>query len=63
VNFIDELLRVVAKTQTIVKIFVVLCETFAADFDERALDTSEGGDRCLIVTMDQTVRKSTDPVD
>jgi hypothetical protein len=53
VAFVNELLRVIERCPTIVKIFVVLGESFDSGFDMGALDLTGVGDKCFIVTMDQ----------
>jgi hypothetical protein len=57
VAFINELLRVIERCPTIVKIFVVLGESFDSGFDMGALDLTGVGDKCFVVTMDQELRR------
>jgi hypothetical protein len=59
VAFVNELLRVIEKCPTIVKIFVVLGDSFDSEFDMGALDLTGVGDKCFVVTMDQEVRRPT----
>jgi hypothetical protein len=53
VVFVNELLRVIERCPTIVKIFVVLGESFDSGFDMGALNMTGVGDKCFVVTMDQ----------
>jgi hypothetical protein len=53
VNFLEQLFRVIRECQTVVKIFVVLCETSAKDFRETDLNTEGVRDKFLIVTTHQ----------
>jgi hypothetical protein len=60
VNFLDELLRIIRECRTVLKIFVVLCETSANDFKDTALNKEGVKGKYHIITMDQRVEEWTD---
>lgn len=56
VSFIDHMMELIVKTTSILKIFIVLCQSSSPSFDAEALEDAPPCQR-HIVTMDQNMKK------